>query len=90
MAASLMGLYTGGNRRRVDGRSGGLSVAAAAAAAKQLLSRLRSTWRRGAGRPRRPAVKSFRYDLQSYSQNFDDGLAFSGHRFSVIPPSIHV
>jgi hypothetical protein len=88
MAASLMGLYTGGNRRRVDGRSGGRS--AAAAAAKQLLSRLRSTWRRGAGRPRRPAVKSFRYDLQSYSQNFDDGLAFSGHRFSVIPPSIHV
>jgi hypothetical protein len=63
---------------------------AAAAAAKQRLSRLRSTWRRGAGRPRRPAVKSFRYDLQSYSHNFDDGLAFSGHRFSVIPPSIHV
>ncbi|TKV93473.1 hypothetical protein SEVIR_9G227500v4 [Setaria viridis] len=77
--ASRLGLYTGGSRRRVDGRSGERS-SVASAAAKQLLSRLRSTWRRSAGRPRRPAVK-FGYDLQSYSQNFDDGLASSGHRF---------
>jgi hypothetical protein len=83
--ASLLGLNTGGSRRRVDGRSGGRP-----AAAKQLLSRLRSTLRRGAGRRRQPAVKSFGYDLQSYSKNFDDGLASSsGHRFSVTPPPIH-
>jgi hypothetical protein len=47
---------------------------------KQLLRKLRSTWRRrrrSAARPRR-AVVTFGYDLQSYYQNFDDGLAFSG------------
>ena len=68
MAASLVGAYTGGR---------------SSSAAKQLLSRLIwSTWRRSAGWPsRRPAVK-FGYDLQSYSQNFDDGLGCSGgHRF---------
>jgi hypothetical protein len=55
-------------------------VCRSAAAAKQLLSRLRSTWRRRAARARRPAIR-FGYDLQSYSQNFDDGLASSsGHR----------
>ena len=48
---------------------------------KQLLRKLRSTWRRrrrSAERPRRAVVRSFGYDLQSYYQNFDDGLAFSG------------
>ncbi|RCV42599.1 hypothetical protein SETIT_9G228500v2 [Setaria italica] len=66
--ASVLGLNTG---------SGGQS----AAAVKQLLSRLRSTWRRrSAARPRRQAVR-FGYDLHSYSQNFDDGLASSSrHR----------
>jgi hypothetical protein len=73
MATLQLGLHTGGgSRRRVDARSGGRS----AAAVKQLLSRLRSTWRRS---PRRAAV-SFGYDLQSYSQNFDDGLASSDRR----------
>ena len=78
MASLQLGLYTGGSsRRRVHAsRSGGRS----AAAVKQLLSRLRSTWRRRrAARPRR-AAPSFGYDLHSYSQNFDDGLASSGHR----------
>jgi hypothetical protein len=47
----------------VHGRSGSRS----AAAVKQLLSRLRCSWRRRAAR--------FGYDLHSYSQNFDDGIA---------------
>ncbi|KAG2537640.1 hypothetical protein PVAP13_9NG344200 [Panicum virgatum] len=67
--ASLVGQYTGG--------SGGRS----SSAVKQLLWRLRSTWRTSAGWPRRPPVK-FGYDLPSYSQNFDDGLgSCGGHRF---------
>ncbi|RCV42592.1 hypothetical protein SETIT_9G227800v2 [Setaria italica] len=77
--ASLLGLHTG--RPPAAGRW-------STAAVKQLLSRLmRSTWRRGAARPRRrAAVRSFGYDLQSYSQNFDDGIGCSGgHHFSVIP-----
>ncbi|CAL4933690.1 unnamed protein product [Urochloa decumbens] len=69
--ASQLSLYTTGSSRRSGGRS--------AAAVKQLLSRLRSTWRRRVARPRRAAVRSFGYDLHSYSQNFDDGLASSGH-----------
>ncbi|RCV42594.1 hypothetical protein SETIT_9G228000v2 [Setaria italica] len=79
--ASQLGAYTGGNRRR-----GHCRRSAAAAAAKQLLSRLRSTWRqRSTARPRRAAVRSFGYDLHSYSQNFDDGLGSSCHMLSVIP-----
>ncbi|KAJ1295310.1 hypothetical protein BS78_01G214300 [Paspalum vaginatum] len=62
MASSLQGQNTGGSS---SGRS--------AAAVKQLLSRLRCTWRRRATRLRRPAAVSFGYDLHSYSQNFDDG-----------------
>ncbi|OEL17967.1 hypothetical protein BAE44_0021015 [Dichanthelium oligosanthes] len=73
-----LGVNTGGGRRRVDNAS------RSAAAVKQLLSRLRSTWRGSAARPRRAAAR-FGYDLQSYSQNFDDGLASSGHPLSVIP-----
>ncbi|CAD6342355.1 unnamed protein product [Miscanthus lutarioriparius] len=77
MAASLLGLYSGGSGRcgRVRARSGGCR---SAAAVKQLLSRLRRSWRRGAARPRRSAVR-FGYDLHSYYQNFDDGIASSGH-----------
>jgi hypothetical protein len=73
MATQQLSLYaSSGSRSGGGGRS--------AAAVKQLLSRLRSTWRRRAARPRRPAVR-FGYDLQSYSQNFDDGLSsFDGHR----------
>ncbi|KAJ1295313.1 hypothetical protein BS78_01G214600 [Paspalum vaginatum] len=67
MASFLQGQNTGGS-----GRS-------SSAAVKQLLSRLRCTWRRRAMRPRRPAAVSFGYDLHSYSQNFDDGVASSGH-----------
>ncbi|CAN6299145.1 unnamed protein product [Urochloa humidicola] len=75
MASLQLGAYTGGSSRRrlVNARSGGRT----AAAAKQLLSRLRSTWRRSA--------VSFVYDLQSYSRNFDDGLGSSGHPLSSIP-----
>ena len=85
MASLQLGLYTGGSGwRRLHARSGG-RPAAAAAAVKQLLRRLmRSTWRRGskrsAARPRRAAARSFAYDLQSYYQNFDDGLASTGGR----------
>ena len=70
MAASLLGLYNGGSGQcgRVRARCG----------VKQLLSRLRRSWRRGAARPRRSAVR-FGYDLHSYYQNFDDGIASSGH-----------
>ena len=88
MASLQLGrLHTGGSGwRRLHARSGGRPPAAAAAAAvKQLLRRLmRSTWRRGsrrsAARPRRAAARSFAYDLQSYYQNFDDGLASTGGR----------
>ncbi|OEL17966.1 hypothetical protein BAE44_0021014 [Dichanthelium oligosanthes] len=93
MASQQLGAYNGGSgsssRRRVHARSGGRSTAAEAA--KQLLSRLRSSLRRGsAARPRRRAAVRFGYDLQSYSQNFDDGqgdsvqLASSGIIFPVI------
>jgi hypothetical protein len=77
MAASLLGLYSGGSGRcgRVHARSGGRR---SAAAVKKLLSRLRRSWRRRAARPRRTAVR-FGYDLHSYYQNFDDGIASSGH-----------
>ncbi|CAN6304926.1 unnamed protein product [Urochloa humidicola] len=83
MASLQLGAYTGGSSRRrlVNARSGGRT----AAAAKQLLSRLRSTWRRSAARPKRRAAVSFVYDLQSYSRNFDDGLGSSGHPLSSIP-----
>ncbi|KAF8672731.1 hypothetical protein HU200_049428 [Digitaria exilis] len=50
-----------------------------------LLSKLRSTWRRGGvARPRPAAAVRFGYDLHSYSQNFDDGLSSSGHPLSVV------
>ncbi|KAF8723042.1 hypothetical protein HU200_022191 [Digitaria exilis] len=56
-------------------RSGGRR-SSSAAAVKQLLSRLRSAWRRRAARPRpRRGAARFAYDLQSYRQNFDDGLS---------------
>jgi hypothetical protein len=47
MAASLLGLYSGGSGRcgRVHARSGGRR---SAAAVKKLLSRLRRSWRRRA------------------------------------------
>ncbi|KAJ1295312.1 hypothetical protein BS78_01G214500 [Paspalum vaginatum] len=64
--SSMASLHTSGS-----GRS--------AAVVKQLLWRLRCTWRSRATQPRRPAVTSFGYDLHNYSQNFDDGLASSGH-----------
>ncbi|KAG0549253.1 hypothetical protein BDA96_01G239300 [Sorghum bicolor] len=73
MAASLLGLYSGGSGHA---RSGGRR---SAAAVKRLLSSLRRSWRRRAARPRRSAVR-FGYDLHSYYQNFDDGIAsYSGH-----------
>ncbi|KAF8723041.1 hypothetical protein HU200_022190 [Digitaria exilis] len=80
MASLQLAPYTGGRRKVVHGRSGGRS--SSAAPVKQLLSRLRSAWRRRAARPRpRRAAARFAYDLQSYRQNFDDGLAASsGHR----------
>ncbi|CAL4917101.1 unnamed protein product [Urochloa decumbens] len=86
MASSQLGSYTAGSgaRKMVRTGSGG---GRSAAAMKQLLSKLRSTWRRSSGRP----AASFGYDLQSYSLNFDDGHLGSSaghHRFqtsSVIP-----
>ncbi|KAJ1295315.1 hypothetical protein BS78_01G214800 [Paspalum vaginatum] len=62
----------GGSRRRVV-RAGSGGGGRSSAALKQLLTKLRCTWRRRATRPRRPATVSFGYDLHSYSQNFDDG-----------------
>ncbi|CAN6299142.1 unnamed protein product [Urochloa humidicola] len=76
--ASQLGSYTAG--RMVRTRSGGRS----AAAMKQLLSKLRSTWRRSSGRP----AASFGYDLQSYSLNFDDGLGSSAGGYSFQTSSI--
>ncbi|TVU30423.1 hypothetical protein EJB05_22047, partial [Eragrostis curvula] len=74
--ASLLGLYGGGGRKRVHAkRRGGKAAWRSAAPVRQLLRRL---WRRGTARSRRPAVR-FGYDLQSYAQNFDDGLGSSGH-----------
>ncbi|KAF8672723.1 hypothetical protein HU200_049420 [Digitaria exilis] len=61
--ASLLSLYGSGRRR-------------SPAPVSRLLRRLRSSLRRSAARPRREAVR-FGYDLHSYSQNFDDGLAAS-------------
>ena len=64
MASLQLGLHTGGSGgwRRLHAR-------------RQLLRRLRSTWRRrrSAAPARRAAVRTFAYDLQSYYQNFDDG-----------------
>ncbi|KAJ1295314.1 hypothetical protein BS78_01G214700 [Paspalum vaginatum] len=73
MASSLQGRQNtvGGSRRRVV-RASSSGGGRSAAAVKQLLTKLRCTWRRRATRPRRAAV-SFGYDLHSYSQNFDDG-----------------
>ncbi|GJN20812.1 hypothetical protein PR202_gb08235 [Eleusine coracana subsp. coracana] len=71
--ASLMSVepvHSGSCRRRsVQTRTG------AAAPVKQLLTKLRSSLTRSAARPRRAAALTFAYDLQSYSQNFDDGIA---------------
>ncbi|OEL14567.1 hypothetical protein BAE44_0024411 [Dichanthelium oligosanthes] len=79
---SLLDLYTGGrsSRRRVHASRS--CCGRSAAAVKQLLSRLRSTWTRRAARPRRRAAARFGYDLHSYYQNFDDGVISSsgGHR----------
>ncbi|KAF8723040.1 hypothetical protein HU200_022189 [Digitaria exilis] len=71
--ASLLSLY-GSGRRRVS-RNGGTAWQSPAPVSR-LLRRLRSSLRRSAARPRREAVR-FGYDLHSYSQNFDDGLAAS-------------
>ncbi|KAI5020042.1 hypothetical protein ZWY2020_044930 [Hordeum vulgare] len=48
----------------------------APAPVRQLFRRVR----RAVLRPKRPAL-SFGYDLKSYSQNFNDGLAHVHHRF---------
>ncbi|WVZ59199.1 hypothetical protein U9M48_009385 [Paspalum notatum var. saurae] len=71
-SSSLQGQNTGGSSRRRAVRASTRAGGRSAAAVKQLLTRLRSTWRRRVTRPRRPAL-SFAYDLHSYSQNFDDG-----------------
>ncbi|TVU30421.1 hypothetical protein EJB05_22044, partial [Eragrostis curvula] len=64
--------YSSSNQR-IDG-----TARRSSSPVRQLLKRL---WRRGTARPRRAAPVSFGYDLHSYSQNFDDGLGSSGHRF---------
>jgi hypothetical protein len=70
MASSLLTLYRAGGGRRVHAkRSGGKASWRSAAPVKKLLRRL---WRKGTARPRRAAL-TFAYDLESYSQNFDDG-----------------
>uniref|UniRef100_A0A0A8XPU2 Uncharacterized protein n=1 Tax=Arundo donax TaxID=35708 RepID=A0A0A8XPU2_ARUDO len=74
--APPLGLYGGGGRRRVHARSGRGRAWRSAAPVRLLLRRLRSSLRRTAARP---AVR-FGYDLQSYSQNFDDGLGSFAHR----------
>ncbi|EER91501.2 hypothetical protein BDA96_01G239800 [Sorghum bicolor] len=67
---SLLISLTGGSSRG-DARNGSPR---SPAGVKQLLSRLRCSWRRRAAQPRRSAVR-FGYDLHSYYQNFDDGIA---------------
>jgi hypothetical protein len=67
---SLLSLYGSGGRRRTSRGSG------TAAPVRRLLRRLRSSFGRITARPRRSAVR-FGYDLHSYSQNFDDGVASS-------------
>ncbi|GJN20809.1 hypothetical protein PR202_gb08232 [Eleusine coracana subsp. coracana] len=81
MASSspLLGLYSG-SRRRVQATSSGAGVRRPAVPVKELLMRLRSTWRRSVARPRKKAAVSFMYDLHSYSLNFDDGVVGSGNR----------
>jgi hypothetical protein len=71
MASSLLVLYRagGGGRKASTKRSGGKAAWRSAAPVRKLLRRL---WRKGTARPRRAAV-TFAYDLESYSQNFDDG-----------------
>jgi hypothetical protein len=73
MASSLLARYRSGGRgsRAHAKRSGGKAAWRSAAPVRKLLRRL---WRRGTARPRRAAVR-FGYDLHSYYQNFDDGLA---------------
>ncbi|GJM84755.1 hypothetical protein PR202_ga00457 [Eleusine coracana subsp. coracana] len=66
---SVEPVHSGSCRRRsVQTRTG------AAAPVKQLLTKLGSSLRRSTARPRRAAALTFAYDLQSYSQNFDDGI----------------
>ncbi|KAL6641053.1 hypothetical protein ACP70R_019234 [Stipagrostis hirtigluma subsp. patula] len=70
--ASVLSLYGGSGRRRAAhamGNGGG------AAPVRRLLRMLRSSF----APTRRPSAVRFGYDLQSYSQNFDDGLGASGH-----------
>nr|CAB3499436.1 unnamed protein product [Digitaria exilis] len=75
--ASLLSLYgSGSGRRRVSRDGGSAWQSPSPAPVSRLLRRLRSSLRRSAARPRREAVR-FGYDLHSYSQNFDDGLAAS-------------
>ncbi|KAG0549260.1 hypothetical protein BDA96_01G240000 [Sorghum bicolor] len=69
--ASLLSLYGSGGRRRMSRSSG------TAAPVRRLLRRLRSSFGRSAARPRRRSAVRFGYDLHSYSQNFDDGVASS-------------
>ncbi|TVU30419.1 hypothetical protein EJB05_22042, partial [Eragrostis curvula] len=79
--ASLSSLYGGSsNRKSVQTMSGSAASSRSAAPVKQLLRRLQYTLRRSVSRPRRAALVSFGYDLESYSQNFDDGLDSSLHR----------
>ncbi|GJM84759.1 hypothetical protein PR202_ga00461 [Eleusine coracana subsp. coracana] len=76
MASLQLNLHRGGGRRRVHAkRSGGKAVWQSATPVTKLLRRL---WRQGMARSRRAAVQ-FGYDLQSYCQNFDDGLGSDCH-----------
>ncbi|GJM84760.1 hypothetical protein PR202_ga00462 [Eleusine coracana subsp. coracana] len=61
---SVEPVHSGSCRRRTG----------AAAPVKQLLTKLRSSLRRSTARPRRAVGLRFAYDMQSYSQNFDDGI----------------
>jgi hypothetical protein len=65
---SPMSLYSGSSSRRVVQTTKQRSTAPM----KQLLRRLQYRLRRSATPPVR-----FSYDLESYSQNFDDGLGSS-------------
>jgi hypothetical protein len=73
--ASPTSLYGGSSRRVVRTTSGdGAAAGSVAPPVKQLLRRLKYRLRRSAAPP---APVSFGYDMQSYSQNFDDGLGSS-------------
>lgn len=81
----LLGLYGGGgSRRRTAASSTGgverrrLAAVATARPVRQLYRKLRSKWRSSAStQPGKKAggAARFGYSLESYSRNFDDGLA---------------